>query len=262
MHQSWPKFVQNLFYATPDRGVAALQYGPATVQLLVGDSTRLTLTETTGFPFREAITFTLALDKSDEFPVHLRIPGWADGATVSVNGQDIAGAAAGAMFVEKRSWNDGDVIELRLPMKIKVSVWHDFSKAVERGPLVYALGVKSKVSTASTGDSYGSYTEHRPAEPWNFGLLNKALSDSTTFRFTERNWDGRYPWNLQAAPVSITLPAVRIPEWTATNGLPHFPAFWGRYAEYQEEDLQTIELVPYGCTTLRISTFPAYNLAR
>ncbi len=37
MHQSWPKFVQNLWYATADGGVAALLYGPSEVRVKVAD---------------------------------------------------------------------------------------------------------------------------------------------------------------------------------------------------------------------------------
>ena len=31
MHQAWPKFTQSLWYATPDKGIAALAYSPSAV---------------------------------------------------------------------------------------------------------------------------------------------------------------------------------------------------------------------------------------
>ncbi|MCK5443552.1 MAG: glycoside hydrolase family 127 protein, partial [Maribacter sp.] len=57
MHQSWPKFLQNLFYATPDNGVAAFQYAPSTVTMKVAGGKDLTIVETTGFPFKETVNF-------------------------------------------------------------------------------------------------------------------------------------------------------------------------------------------------------------
>ncbi|CAN0602421.1 unnamed protein product, partial [Ectocarpus sp. 12 AP-2014] len=61
MHQSWPKFVQNLFYATPDGGVATLLYGPGQAQMKVANGVDLQLTESTVFPFREEVQFKLEL---------------------------------------------------------------------------------------------------------------------------------------------------------------------------------------------------------
>ena len=85
MHQSWPKFVQNLWYGTADGGLAALLYGPSEVSLTVGDDIQATITETTGFPFRDEINFSLNLDKSGAFPFHLRIPSWTSDAVITIN---------------------------------------------------------------------------------------------------------------------------------------------------------------------------------
>lgn len=260
MHQSWPKFVQNLFYATPDGGVAALQYGPATAEVTVGDGVRLAVTETTGYPFRETVDFTLSLAGPATFPFHLRIPTWAEGATATVNGQPVDGYREAGILIVEREWQDGDVLQLRLPMSVTTSTWHDYSMAVERGPLVYALGIAGE-SSQNEKPGYGSFTEYRAAEDWNFGLIEAELDnphESVTVK--EHDWDGSYPWNLEAAPVSLTVKAVKIPEWEAANGVPHLPAFHGSYGDYEEENIQEITLVPYGCTTLRISTFPVYRL--
>uniref|UniRef100_UPI0025D1A47A beta-L-arabinofuranosidase domain-containing protein n=1 Tax=Algoriphagus sp. TaxID=1872435 RepID=UPI0025D1A47A len=86
MHQSWPKFVQNLFYATPDKGVAALLYGPSSVELKVGSGEKLVIKETTGFPFRETVIFDLSLSQNSDFPFHLRIPDWSHETDISING--------------------------------------------------------------------------------------------------------------------------------------------------------------------------------
>lgn len=261
MHQSWPKFVQNLFYATPDGGVAALQYAPSTVNMLVADSIPLRITETTGYPFRETITFALGLEGTVSFPFHLRIPAWAQGATVNVNGKTVEANVQNQVAIINRDWKNGDTISLRLPMKVTTSQWYEFSTAVERGPLVYALGVKGREEKKNRDDGYDTFTEIYPTEPWNFGLLQRELYNvSTSVKVVENDWDGSYPWNLENAPIALKTKALQVPEWKADNGVPYFPSFWGNYQQDTTNRVREITLVPYGCTTLRISQFPTYNI--
>lgn len=261
MHQSWPKFVQNLFYATPDGGVAALQYAPSTVTLKVADGQEITIRETTGFPFRETVNFSLSMESDSRFPIHLRIPAWTSGASLMVNGQEEALNPVGGLAVVTREWKNGDQLELKLPMKLKTSQWFEFSTAVERGPLVYALKVEAETRTKDRGDRYRSFTEVYPVSPWNYGLIQKELDGfPETVEVTEREWDGSYPWNLENAPITIQMKGLRVPEWTAPNGVPYFPAFWGEYAGDTTGRIEEITLLPYGCTTLRITQFPTYHL--
>ncbi len=133
MHQSWPKFVQNLFYATPDGGVAALQYAPSTVKMKVADNVRLQIVETTGYPFRENVNFEFQLDKDAKFPFHLRIPAWSNGASISVNGKKMDTKVLDRVAILDREWKNGDTISLQLPMHIDTSLWYEFTNAVESG---------------------------------------------------------------------------------------------------------------------------------
>ncbi len=260
MHQSWPKFVQNLFYATPQGGVAALQYAPSTVKLKVADNVDLQITETTGFPFRDSVNFRFDLSKDARFSFHLRIPVWSKDVSVIINGKEVEADVRNQVARINREWKNGDAISLILPMQLTTSRWHEFSTAVERGPLVFALKVEGEEKTRDRGDGYKKFTEVFPKQPWNYGLIQKVLdSMSNTIEVVENEWDGSYPWNLEKAPVSLKLKGIRIPEWKADRGVPHFPVFWGNYPAEQGL-IQEITLVPYGCTTLRISQFPTYNI--
>lgn len=261
MHQSWPKFVQNLFYATPDGGVAALQYAPSSVKMLVADSVALEIKETTGFPFRESVNFELGLAKNASFPFNLRIPAWSKGATIAINGKKVDADVKDQVAILNREWKNGDKISLNLPMAITTSKWHEFSTAVERGPLVYALKIEGEERTKDRNDGYREFTEVYPKEPWNFGLIQNELDKlPESVEVTENKWDGRYPWNLENAPIALKMKGLRVPEWKADHGIPYFPSFWGEYAGDTTGNIQEITLVPYGCTTLRISQFPTYNL--
>ena len=67
------------------------------------------------------------------------------------------------------------------------------------------------------------------------------------------------PWNLDNAPVSITVSAARIEEWGMydhrTGPLPSHPRM-------SRDELKTekITLIPYGCTTMRIAQFPVIDV--
>jgi DUF1680 family protein len=261
MHQSWPKFVQNLFYATPDGGVAALQYAPSTVELKVGDGQSIKIKETTAYPFRETINFEVQTQAAIRFPFHLRIPSWTKDPILTINGSPVDFERKGQVAVINRSWQNGDILSLELPMPLRTSTWHEYSTAIERGPLVYALKIEGIPTIKDRKDGYGAFTEVLPKTPWNYGLLQKALKDLTTsVTVEEQAWQGEYPWNLEKAPVILKTTAIRMPSWGAQNGVPHLPSFWGNYTNYSQEDFEEITLVPYGCTTLRISQFPTVSI--
>ncbi|HLO60517.1 MAG TPA: beta-L-arabinofuranosidase domain-containing protein [Bacteroidales bacterium] len=259
MHQAWPKFVQNMWYATTDRGVAALLYGPSEVSLLVGDSIKAHIIETTGYPFWDNIRFSVKLDKSGRFPFHLRMPSWSAKAEISINNTPWNGEIVNHVAIIDREWKNGDEIYLKLPMQMKCSRWYDFAASIERGPLVYALKIDAESKIRDRKDQFGPFTEFYPTSKWNFALYSSDLLHAdSVYQIQERHWEGDvYPWNLENCPVSIIARAADYPEWQLQNGIPVFPAWWGRKAD--EKELVPVTLVPYGCTTLRITEFPVFE---
>ena len=110
MHQGWPKFTQNLWYAAPGGGVAAMLYSPSEVSLKVGGGHAVTITEDTAYPMEDEIRFTIRMSgkKACKFPFHLRIPAWCRDAEVCLNGTVIGNPRGGSMAVFDREWRDGD----------------------------------------------------------------------------------------------------------------------------------------------------------
>jgi len=92
------------------------------------------------------VTITIDEAGGGESSVALRIPGWAEAASITVNGED-AGVAAkpGSYAAIRRAWKAGDRIELDLPMRVRLVEAHPLVEecrgmvAVMRGPLVYCL---------------------------------------------------------------------------------------------------------------------------
>jgi hypothetical protein len=263
MHQGWPKFTQNLWYATSDKGLAALLYSPSEVQAYVGDGVQVSFREETGYPFGETIRFTLTTDKkvkSVSFPLHLRIPGWCKKATVSVNGQMLQEPAGNQIVKINREWKSGDVVTLQLPMHVFKTKWYENSVAVERGPLSYALKIEEewkKVNNEKDPIQYGSsYYEVFPKSPWNYGLVHVPDAKvEEAFTVVKKENTASYPWNLDNAPVIIKAKAKRIPSWNLYNQMAG-PIPYSITNGLETGKEEEVILVPYGCSKLRISQFP------
>src|SRR5207237_695917 len=83
-----------------------------------------------------------------KMPVHVRVPYWATrGVTVSISGkrQDVT-ATPSSYFTLDRTWNDGDKIQVAMPMSLHLARLPDdpTTQAAMYGPLVLAgrLGTK------------------------------------------------------------------------------------------------------------------------
>ena len=83
---------------------------------------------------------------ANEFALKLRIPGWADSATIHVNGQPANATATPGTYAEiRRNWKPGDMVELQLPMPAQLIEANPLVEetrnqvAIKRGPIVYCL---------------------------------------------------------------------------------------------------------------------------
>jgi DUF1680 family protein len=262
MHQGWPKLTQNLWYATPDNGLAALIYSPSKVTAKVGKGTEVSFIEQTNYPFDENIKFTMATDSkiAVAFPFSLRIPSWCKEASISINGKPWGQQKGGQMVKINRQWNSGDIVEMTLPMHVFKNNWHENSISIERGPIVYALKIGEeikKIDNSKDPVDYGTtYFELSPTTPWNYGLIQTQedkLADQYTVSKKDNSSD--YPWTLENAPVYLRTKAKRIPSWQLYNEMAGPVPYTFSYGleTGKEED---VILVPYGCTHLRISEFP------
>ncbi|MBS1532701.1 MAG: glycoside hydrolase family 127 protein [Bacteroidetes bacterium] len=260
MHQGWPKFTQNLWYATPDGGLAALIYSPSEVKAKVANGTEVSFKEETNYPFDEHIKFTLMTAKAVSFPFSLRVPEWCTQATIKINGTVLQEAKGNQVVKIDRQWKAGDVVELTLPMHIFKNTWYENSVSIERGPIDYALKIGEQVKKiANTKDSLtygGYYYEVYPTTPWNYGLIQTPDNKlGETYQVKQTGAVSNFPWTLENAPVVITAKARQIPSWQLYNdmaGPVPYSVGYGLETGKEEE----VTLVPYGCTRLRISEFP------
>jgi hypothetical protein len=109
--------------------------------VLTWTSRGITVTQTTTYPVSDTTTLTVTGSVAGSWTMRIRIPAWASGATVSVNGtaQSIA-ATPGTYASLTRSWTSGDVVTVRLPMAVTVRAANDNASVVAAtyGPVVLA----------------------------------------------------------------------------------------------------------------------------
>lgn len=260
MHQSWTKFASHLWYATPDNGLAALEYSPNEIKLKVGASgTEVTIQEVTNYPFEENIRFDFTMAKNVAFPMQLRIPNWCREAVISVNGKELRKDKGGQIVTIDRTWKSGDQLALLVPMEVTTSNWGKNSRAVERGPLVYALKIKEKWKK-ETDKVEGDYFSVFPETDWNYGLIQEIVknpAENLTVKMV-KPVTGNFVWNLAHAPIEITASAKKIPNWKVVEGLARQPVTdrEGIYKGDVNPEIEKITLVPYGFTKIRIVAFP------
>jgi DUF1680 family protein len=131
-------------YFRDARGVYVNLYIPSTVKWTQG-SAQVVLMQKSKYPFEGLVEMEIMASKGAEFAVNLRIPEWAEGAAIAVNGKGVPGAAVSGKFATiQRRWKSGDRIEMELPMKMRlepIDEQHPKTVALLCGPLVlFAVG--------------------------------------------------------------------------------------------------------------------------
>lgn len=249
--------------------MAAMVYAPSKVSTTLPSGAKVEIMEQTNYPFEEQIAFTVSLPerkhRSAEFPFDLRIPEWSNGYTLTINGEEVKAADVrnGTIRIA-RTWNDGDKVILTLNATVRTTRWYDSAAVIERGPLVYALRMEEKwekhICEGADKQKYGDYYyEVTSPSRWNVALRGgdlKAENIATKF-VVEKGECSDKPWSLESAPIKIKAEAHVLPTWVMEhNSAGDFGYYSQQPPKGEVGEVVNIELIPYGCTTLRIAEFP------
>lgn len=120
-------------------------YGASRLVTKLTNGETVQLAQETEYPWSGRVRIRIVACGEKEFALRLRIPGWAAGATVRVNRRPAENAAPENYFEIRRTWAPGDVVDLDLPMPVRLMEAHPLVEetlnqlAVQRGPVVYCL---------------------------------------------------------------------------------------------------------------------------
>ena len=156
---------------TDDSGVQLHLYAPSELTATVGGG-EVRLTVETEYPWDGVVRVRVDEAPDGEWALSLRVPEWASGAALRVAGEQLD-AAAGTYATVRRTWQQGDVAELELPMAVRLTAADERVDAargcfaVERGPIVYAVEQVDQGDDVVVDDlrvvlGADVRTEHRP----------------------------------------------------------------------------------------------------
>lgn len=274
----WPYFAEHLVMATSDNGLAAMLYAPNETTAKVAGGKTVRLVETTGYPFRAEVNFSLHTEGKVKFPLYLRIPAWVDKPEVSINGKSAAIENPGGGYIRiDRKWKDGDKVTLKLPMKVSTKEWsaNKGSVSVNYGPLTLSLKINEIIEAHDSRDRnfvqddshwqegvdaalWPSYVL-RPGSDWNYALAVGSDGIPMQFNVTERPWNGvDIPFEADKVPLVFTAIGYQVPAWgfDATGMTDVLPS----PDSPQSEKVSALTLIPMGAARLRITAFPKANL--
>ena len=262
MHQGFPKFAGALWMRSAEGGFAAISYAPCRL-MVEGSGSKVEIRCDSEYPFRESVAITVAVSAPRRFPVLLRIPAWAEGATVKIGGELVTNAKAGTFHRIEREWQGTTTIALRLPMRAKMTVRYNDNVAIERGPLVYALKIGEEWTRINADKPHRELPhgdwEVRPTTPWNYGIV-VSQNAPAGLTFTDKPI-GDVPFSPEGAGVVAQVRARRVPSWGLTRGwaseISSSDAQWADASKtVSTEPVETVQLIPYGCTNIRVTEFP------
>jgi DUF1680 family protein len=178
-----------------DGAIVVRLFGASVAEFESPDAGRVRIEQRTRYPFDGDIALAVSVEREARYAVRVRVPAWAEGATLTVGGAGPdSGIVPGGHAVFERVWRDGDTIDVRFPMRagfrrathrnvqesrapdgdlVRQEVLREDYAAIVRGPLVYATGLIDGYKTGDTVprglvDDASALRELPPqdGEPW------------------------------------------------------------------------------------------------
>lgn len=196
--------IGSYIYATSDNALWVNLYIGNSAQVTIDDS-EITLQQETDYPWDGSVKLTVSSPKAIQKEIRLRIPGWCQSYTLSVNGE-LLDAPQEKGYAVINDWQSGDVITLDMDMPVEVVAADPLveenldKRAVQRGPLVYCM---EEVDNPSHFDQTVLNSNSVFQTSFNSNLLNGVEiiqasngQQATTF-IPYYAWDNRKPGKMK-----------------------------------------------------------------
>lgn len=269
-----PEFIRGMFLHRGD-DIYVTAYGPSR---LTADG--VVIEEATLYPFRDSVTFTVRAEK--EFSLFLKIPGWCRKFAVTVNGEALSVSPDEDGYIEIHRVFGLDTVILTFFPEIDVIRVDDsdgpkkYPIAFRRGALLFSLpiperwlpypgnpgtplpdgwswfNVRPAVRESDDPDLHNRIGLRRWQFTYNVAVDEHLSPEAITVEMPDA--DG-YVW--ETPPIRLCVPGYKAPYLCSPyQEMTNEPA-----GDYQTvTDALSLSLVPYGCTTLRITYFPKAKL--
>lgn len=239
-----PFHIQSLWMER-EGGVAAVLYGPCTLETDIAGAGNVRIVEETVYPFEETVRLSVETEKTAQFPLWLRMPLWCAAPFVRVNGKEVTASACDGFMKIDRTWKTGDKVELVMPQQVRLLEGIDVHAgdvpyaAVTLGPLTMALSVEG-----------ADQNTHREGADWQFALDKKTFSAKVERSAVKSGFD----WPRDDSPVKVAVNLVGA-TWQHDQKSPKLPK------EMTLGGDRTVTLIPYASARMRVSMFPVANRA-
>ena len=151
-----PYYVQHMWMKSTD-GVVATLLGPSELTTTIKGQP-VTIAESTYYPFRNSITFTIGVKSPTAFALRIRKPQWVQ--KVKVNHPY---KVEGDYLLISKTWRNGDVVTLDLDTEAKVKQDNKGDQYYTYGALVFALPIGGKEAITKTHPLPGFHDYHYTA---------------------------------------------------------------------------------------------------
>ena len=244
--QGYPKLALSAFMKASDGIVATLAIPSEVSDCYKGAKVKVTLN--TDYPFKNSFSYRVECDKKTSMKLRIRVPSFAE--NILVNGEAVkktgmlvfSGFEAGTTEISVSFTVAARTVKRPMGMNV-----------VERGSLVFSLPIESEwkaIEYESAGVErkypYCDYSISGTSQ-WQYAFVDGEMS-------VIENELSDIPFSESHAPLKLRLRLCPI-AWgyeegyrTVARATPESRAAAG--------EIQELELIPYGCTTLRITELP------
>jgi len=273
--RAMPNYVVRMYQKTED-GAAVSLYGPS-----VYDSREMKIVQTGKYPFEDTVTMRITLKQPSRNKLRMRIPSWSKSYEMRVNGIKRESDMVNGYILYPVC--DQDEIQLQFRKGFRSQSSKDGGVYYTYGPFLLTLKIKERCTIdhmeMRQTKEFPAYNIY-PESEWRYAVSGWEVPEITMYDISDNPFWERVPFEIRIRARKLknwdfVKSTQSENEYKGTEGIddkqkdcgateimedlvltPKVPCtdFTGR--NLGEEEM--ITLVPYGCTTIRLTVFPKY----